>query len=162
MYQIIYNPKTFRSFSNESVLQGFLDEVFRTDLAQRWTIPLTRGNIYFLRRPDDTLEYFTNVTTGSRRAQLQQQLSDILRGVSIKSLRSDYAYISPDIEKGETLDMFSELTIETLPALWKADCPEKGQEDFFLDSTFLMVLLTDQFSPSDDTLCYKVVRLYKV
>lgn len=161
-YQITYDPQSFRSFANESLLQRFLDEVMRTDLAQKWTTAFTRGNIYLVRHVDGELEYFTNVTETGRRLQLQRMVSEALRGISLERLRYDQVYISPNIENGEALDIFSELSVDTLPSLWKADCPVKGQEDMYLDNTFLMVLHTDQRRSDDDTLRYKVVRLYKI
>lgn len=161
-YQITYHPETFRCFTNESLLQLFLDEVMRTDLGQKWTTPFTRGNIYLIRHADGELEYFTNVTETGRRLQLQRMVSKALTGVPINSLRYEYAYISPNIKKGETLEVFSELSVDTLPTLWRFDCPVKGQEDKFLDNTFLMVLHTEHSWSTEESLRYQVVRLYKI
>jgi len=162
-YKTTYNPYLSHGFTNEGHLLTFLSQVMRTD-AHSLLAPssLTRRNIHLLRHAGGELEYFTSVTGADRRAQLQQQVLEALRGVSVECLRYDYVFISPYAYDGEILEHFSELATETLPAIWKANCPVKGQEDMFLDNTFLMVLHADLGRSTEDTFLLKAVRLYKI
>ncbi len=160
-YQITYDPKNFSCFADENELKIFLNYLMRTDITQKWTSPLTRGNLYFLRNKDGELEYFTNVAVIGQRMQLKQLVLDAIKDVPLKALRNDVVYITPNIEKGQTLEFFSDLTAETLPGLWKNDCPFPRKEGSYLDTTIAFVLHVDQ-SYDGDTLQYHVHRLYSL
>ena len=161
--EIIYDVRNYRNFKDESHLKNFLNYLMRTDITQKWTCHLTRGNIYFLRNNVGELEYFCNVTDIGRRTQLKMMVLSYLKNnyISLKSLRNDITYITPPFPKDECLDRFVTLTSVTMPEIWNKDCPFRGQSGKFLDNSICFVLHTDQ-SYDGDTLQFHVHRLFRI
>lgn len=158
-YKISYDPEVAMNFQDETALKKFLNYLMRTDITQKWTGPLTRGNIYCLRNGEGKLEHFCNVSSPGQRQQAKALLMDTLKGVPVEALRSDIVHIEPNIPIGQSTEDFSDLVETTLPDYWKEHCPAKGQEDDYLPSTVALVLHVDQ-SYDGDALQHHIHRLY--
>lgn len=157
-YEVTYHPKASNGFADENQLKEFINFIMRTDVTQRYSGPLTRRNLYFLRNKDGELEYYVNVMGLAQRRELKQFVLDAIKDIPLTRLRSDIINISPNVRKEECLEYFSVLTAETLPTLWSQAFPEKDIKDF-LSGTVAFVMHVDQ-SFDGDVLQYHVHRLY--
>ena len=132
-YKVAYEPDNYRGFKDESHLKNFLNYLFRTDITQKWTCPLTRSNIYMIRVEDG----------------------------SLKELRNDICYISPNIPSKEAQDIIDDIINDFLPSQWHDNCPHKGMEDKFIENSICFVLHADQ-SYDGETLSFHIHRIYQL
>lgn len=158
-YKVTYEPDNSRGFKDESHLRNFLNVIFRTDIEQKHTSPLTRGNIYCVRGEDGNLEYFCNVNTVGARIALKKKAMVLIKDLPVSSLRQDAVYIEPNIPIGECLEFMSDLIEERLPRQWEDDSHVPGTAANFLSSSVCFAFYVDQ-SYDGDTLQFKIHRLY--
>lgn len=154
-----YNPKTAGSFADGNALRAWTNEQMRTDITQKWTCPLTRGNIYFLRGDDGRLQHFFNAQNIGQRQQLKQLITDALRVVPVEGLRHDVIDIKGTIAREEMLEAFSELVEVLIPAWWNTHASQKQDSTLYLDSSVAFILHTDE-SYDGEVLHLHIHRLY--
>lgn len=158
-YKVTYEADNSKGFNDMNHLKNFLNYLFRTDITQKWTGPLTRGNIYLLRNSDKELEFFCNVVEVGQRVQLKQMVLDFIKDTPLKNLQNDIIFVSPNVPKGDLLEYFTELTTGYLPGHWKEQQKTEARQDSFLDDTVCFVIHADQ-SYDGETLQYHVHRLF--
>lgn len=154
-----YNRHRVGTFSDSTALRAWINEQLRTDITQKWTCPLTRGNLYFLRGEDGSLQHFCNVLNVGQRQQLKQMILDAVRDVPLDGLRHDVIDIDGTFPKDTLLDMFSDLVEEILPSWWNVHASQKQDSTLYLDSSVAFILHTDE-SYDGDVLQLHVHRLY--
>ena len=160
-YKVAYEPDNYRGFKDDSHLKNFLNYLFRTDITQKWTCPLTRSNIYMIRVEDGSLEYFVNVVENNQRIELKQKVLAAIKGIDVKELRNDIAYISPNIPNSEAQEVIDDIINDVLPNEWREHCPHKGMEEKYIESTICFVLHADQ-SYDGETLSFHIHRIYQL
>lgn len=104
---------------------------------------------------DDTLQYFTNVID---RQQLYDNVKEVIKDVPAKKLYIDKAEFVVPMGM-TTLEGFSEVIENILPAIWKEPCPFKGQEDMFLDHTMVAVMTIT--GSRSGLVCCRIRRIYR-
>ncbi len=160
-YKVAYEPDNYRGFKDDSHLKNFLNYLFRTDITQKWTCPFTRANIYMVRVEDGSLEYFVNVAEHYQRVELKKRVLEAVKGIDVKELRNDIAYISPNIPNSEAQEVIDDIINDVLPNEWREHCPHKGMEEKYIDSTICFVLHADQ-SYDGETLSFHIHRIYQL
>lgn len=160
-YKVAYEPDNYRGFKDENHLKNFLNYLFRTDITQKWTCPFTRSNIYMIRVEDGSLEYFVNVVENGQRVELKKKVLEAVKDIDVKALRNDIAYITPNIPGSDAQEVVDDIINEFLPAQWRENCPHKGMEKSFLESSICFVLHADQ-SYDGETLSFHIHRIYQL
>lgn len=152
-FQVVYNPFEGVRFINDISVDAHLQILFGVGIASKKTY--TSRKIYFLRQKDDTLQYFTNVID---RQQLYDNVKEVIKDVPAKELYIDKAEFVVPMGM-TTLEGFSEVIENILPAIWKEPCPFKGQEDMFLDQTMVAVMTIT--GSRSGLVCCRIRRIYR-
>lgn len=159
-YKIEYNPKSCRSFNDKNHLTNFVNMLLRTDVTRRGEGPLTRYNLYFLRK-DGELQHFQNVTSRMQRMEIKPLVMECCKSYPLDLLRNDRILITPYPSAAERAELFSELTEERLPALWDDVWKGTGKTGKFLSNTLLVVMHNDE-SMDGETLQCNIHRIFVV
>lgn len=153
-----YNPNNAGCFQDVNGLKLYLNVQMRTDITQKWTNPLTRGNLYFLVGEDGKLQHYCNVQSIGQRQQLKYMVLSALKGISLDALQEETINIKENFPRGEYLESFSDYVEDLLPKYWNMFFHKVESSMEFLDSTVLMVLHTDE-SYDGDTIQHHIHRL---
>lgn len=154
-----YNPGKAGCFQDINSLMLYLNVQMRTDITQKWTNPLTRGNLYFLIGEDGMLQYYCNVQSVEQRQQLKGMVLSAIKGVSLDALREETINFHCNFPKDESLEGFFDHVEEILPKFWNMYF-HKGESSTaeYLDSTVFMILHLDE-SFDGDVILHHIHRL---
>ena len=158
-YLVTYDPLLSRGFNDESHLRLFLNNIMRTDITQKFTCHLTRGNIYCIRNETGELEYFCNVISVGARMELKRMVIDATKTLPLNNLRNDVAYIEPNIPANQCLECLNDIIEVQLPKAWESCSSVPGNASDFLSSSLCFVLHVDQ-SYDGENIQYKIHRIY--
>lgn len=162
-YTIGYEASEYGVFRDNKELKKFINDVLRTDVNQKNTCSRTRNNIYLIRKVDklgSKLEYFCNVISLGARYELRKLVYSFLQDKELNTFYHDQASIEPNIPINECIEQFADIVEVQLPQLWEDNPSVKGDSNFFLESTIMMVLHVD-YSEDGETYQYVIHRLYE-
>lgn len=162
-YKISYEASRFSTFCNSKELKRYVNDILRTDVNQKNTCPLTRNNIYLIRKEYKSgihLEYFCSVSSLAAREELRKIVYDCLQEKELNMLCYDSATVEPIIPMDEYIEEFTDIAEVLLPRMWEEDPLVVGTSYDFLASTIMMVLHVDS-TKDDKSDRYIIHRLYE-